>query len=907
MSSLKYVWIAVSVIIVLLLIKCNQETLREEAIISRAGDWLIPEPVSRKGSKGEFAFSSGTPILFEGNNAEKIALQFATELAPVTGSKASVLPLDKNTAAQNAIVLAIDPVVANGKSEGYELTITPEVVRITGVDAAGLFYGTRSLKHLMPPEVFGSEPITNLSWKLPCLKILDYPRFAYRGMHFDVSRHFQDAAYIKRLLDFMADLKLNRFHWHLTDDQGWRIEIKGYEKLTSVAGWRKPGSLEKGSRYINEAGLNGGFYTQDEVHDIIRYATELQIEIIPEIDFPGHCSAVNTAYPEFTAGNSGVVSASDEAMKFMKDVLDEIVELFPCKYIHIGGDEVGHGAWSKDPASMEKMRALGITEVRGLQDYITEELYRHLIAKGKKVVAWNEVQSHNAPKDIIIAGWSYAGAPTSAAKAGYTTIATPIKSCYLNYNPVQDEPNVLAHEYYDVSYEKCYNYEPVSPELTAEQASNFIGGQSCLWTEYIPRQKDVEWLTFPRLLMLAEVFWSQKERVKNQDVFMERVGRYNLGFDIQGVHYRVDPPLVLNPIDNSGVNLKACFFKTEQEIALVTPPQNYRTLYSHNAELDVGEWQEYKTPIKFNDTDTISVVNIRDDGHSSVPKEIHAIRYDRIEKSTLEPGLWSAYIEGQWQSLPDLRFSKTKPNITPVTEVNLELAKRETHYAIHFIGFISIPKTGLYTFGLGSDDGSVLDIGSVRVVNNDGLHGFRVAKGSALFEKGLYKLQIGFFQGTGDANLKVNVEGPGIELQELPTAWLFRNAEYSQPNRIIIETTLPQHQNNSPQMAFDSNPNSMFWSKRAPTKDDHFTVTFEPSRFIESISVATGKVGSKNDILESGTLWGLNSEGEQLRLAEFIDGTATAEPNMELTGIVIKVNKEQEVWLAIHEIELKTR
>ena len=393
----------------------------------------------------------------------------------------------------------------------------------------GFLYALQSLEQLLPAAVYGTEPAPDAAWEVPCVKIADAPRFAYRGMHLDVARHFFSVDEVKRYIDVMAIHKLNTLHWHLTDDQGWRIEIKRYPELTAVGSIRKATVVRKewgtydGTPY-------GGFYTQDEIRDVVKYAADRGVTVIPEIDLPGHMLAALTAYPELGCtggpyevwGRWGVADdvlcpGREKTFEFLEGVLTEVMELFPSEYIHIGGDECPKVRWEKCPRCQAKIRQLGLkddgehTAEHYLQSYVTDRIGKFLAQHGRRIIGWDEILEGRAPSDAVVMSWRGSEGGIAAAKLGHDVIMTPNSHFYFDYYQSLDtdaEPFGIGGY---IPMEQVYSYDPAFPELTPEQQKHILGVQANLWTEYVLSDEHLEYMLLPRLAALSEVQWCQPE------------------------------------------------------------------------------------------------------------------------------------------------------------------------------------------------------------------------------------------------------------------------------------------------------------------------------------------------------------------------------------------------------------
>lgn len=439
-------------------------------------------------------------------------------------------------------------------NEGYEIEVTKKEIKITGTEK-GIFYAFQTLQELFPLVKTGVI-------KIPCCKIKDYPRFPYRGMHLDVGRHFFPAPVIKKYIDYLAYHKFNTFHWHLTEDQGWRIEIKKYPKLTSVAGFRNgtiigryPGKGNDNTRY-------GGFYTQEEIKEIVKYAADRYITIIPEIEMPGHSSAAIAAYPELSCfpneptkipanitwngSREGkqvpqswgifedVFCPSEYTFNFLENVLDEVMQLFPSKYIHIGGDECPKANWKRSEFCQNLIKEKGLKDEHGLQSYFIQHIEKYLNSKGRNIIGWDEILEGGLAPNATVMSWRGEQGGIAAAKEKHNVIMTPEAYCYLNFSQTRNEDSLTYPGY--LPLEKVYNYEPVPKELNTEQGKFILGAQGNVWTEYINNPKLLEYQVLPRMSALSEVLWSPKEK-KDFINFKKRLPQMYKRYEQWGASY----------------------------------------------------------------------------------------------------------------------------------------------------------------------------------------------------------------------------------------------------------------------------------------------------------------------------------------------------------------------------------
>jgi len=506
---------------------------------------------------GRFTLTAQTSILTVGGGKamSQLARQAACILRPATGYELPIGRAERDGVQPDAIVLSTGCKKKTLGPEGYELTVTPRGVHIRANKPAGVFYALQSLRQLLPPEIEHSTPVKK-KWPIPCVKIQDVPRFAWRGMHLDICRHFFGPDDIKRYIDHLARNKCNTFHLHLTEDQGWRIEIKKYPKLQSIAAWRKGTDvhalLPDGKVGPGDDCRYGGYLTQDQVRELVAYAAERFITVVPEIDMPGHCVAAIAAYPELSCfakptkvstqwgiRKDILCAGKEKPYTFMENVLKEVMDLFPSKWIHIGGDEAPKGHWKKCPRCQKRIADEGLADEAELQSYFTRRIATFLQKHGRTVIGWDEILEGGLPKSVDVMAWREPQYIIDAAGAGHTTVAAVNSYGYFNY---RQELGAGPGARYNpkpgrgLPLSQTYSLEPTDG-LGAKYHKNIVGVQGSVWTEYIPTWNDVEYLLFPRLLAMAEVAWSPKEKVPfNQ--FASRAKKHVRRLEIRNVNYR---------------------------------------------------------------------------------------------------------------------------------------------------------------------------------------------------------------------------------------------------------------------------------------------------------------------------------------------------------------------------------
>ncbi|MBL0024987.1 MAG: family 20 glycosylhydrolase [Saprospiraceae bacterium] len=518
--------------------------LASNLLIAQRNVSIIPQPVSLQINQGAFVIDNSTAVKFNTADKElKLAVNFFSAAIRNISGKTLLL----NDVAKNNIVFKIAKTNGIG-DEGYTLNVSPSSITIVANTKAGVIYGIQSLLQTLPAIR------TNEVLQVPCMSITDFPRFKYRGMHLDVSRHFFSPEFVKEYINLLASYKMNTFHWHLVDDQGWRIEIKKYPLLTSVGAWRVDQTdkvwASRPQAKTGEAATYGGYYTQEQIKDIIKYAAERNVTIIPEIEMPGHVASAIASYPALsctqqqqlplTGGNysgmsSNYCAGNDSVFTFLENVLTEVIALFPSKYIHIGGDEVEKGPWKVCPKCQTRIKSSHLENEDGLQSYFIKRIEKFINSKNRKIIGWDEILEGGLAPEATVMSWRGEAGGIEAAKAHHDVIMTPGSPVYFDHYQAGPEGEPLAIGGMN-TLKKVYDYEPIPKELNAAEAKYVLGAQANLWAEYITTAEQVEYMVLPRMLALAEVVWSPKEN-KNWENFNERLKNHFKAFGQRGLHY----------------------------------------------------------------------------------------------------------------------------------------------------------------------------------------------------------------------------------------------------------------------------------------------------------------------------------------------------------------------------------
>jgi hexosaminidase len=525
---------------------------------------IIPQPDSLIAKSGTFQITNETRIILQTNDAQTAAVAklLSSQITQTTGMKlftevslpkiAKVDPKTKKVIPTPPItnaILFVRPTTVMPE-DNYELLVESNLVTITASASQGYFYALQTLFQLLPPEIYSTELVTGLKLPMPCVSIKDKPRYEHRGFMLDVGRHFMPIEFVKKMIDLLAMHKMNVFHWHLTEDQGWRIEITKYPRLTQVGSVRDE-TVEGKMTYNQPLKFDGkphkGFYTQDQVREVVKYAEERYVTIIPEIEMPGHALAALAAYPELgcTGGPYGVAKIwgviedvycpTEKTFKFIEDVLTEIIEIFPSKYIHIGGDECPKTSWKQSKFCQDLMKAQGLKDEHELQSYFIKRIDKFLTSKGKKLMGWDEILEGGLSPNATVMSWRGTQGGIDAAKQNHDVVMTPNSYVYIDYYQSHAAFEPLAIGGF-LPLEKVYSYEPTPTELKPDEAKHILGAQVNLWTEYVATPEQAEYMAFPRACALSEVTWTPAVN-KNFGDFGRRLETHFKRFDVMKINY----------------------------------------------------------------------------------------------------------------------------------------------------------------------------------------------------------------------------------------------------------------------------------------------------------------------------------------------------------------------------------
>lgn len=693
--------------------------------------------------------------------------------------------LKQNNGAVTANSIVLTSAGTDGlPADGYRLTISPQQIIIAG-KGAGLFYGIQTLIQLIPAN-------RTATVNLPCVQIEDYPRFGYRGLMLDVCRHFFSVEFVKKYIDLMAAYKLNNFHWHLTDDQGWRIEIKKYPKLTQIASQRAQtviGNYHDRTPQQYDNTPYGGYYTQDQIREVVKYAADRYINVVPEIEMPGHSQAALAAYPELSCDPSqtykvaetwgvfhDIYCPSDKTFAFLQDVLTEVMDLFPSKYIHVGGDEAPKDVWKKSEYCQKLIKKLGLKDDKTsskedkLQSYFIQRMEKFVNSKGRSIIGWDEILEGGLSPNATVMSWRGESGGIAAAQQNHNVIMTPGSGgLYIDHAQGKNEPLSIGG---NEPLTKIYSYNPIPAVLTPDQQKYIAGVQANLWTEYIPTESKVEYMILPRVLALSEVAWSPLANKNYNDFANTRLPGHLSKLDDARFNYHV--PTAIGGVDTIlfgstlNVNLKpsvagATVYYTIDgyDPGLTDMPFTVPMTY----DVPQDQYRELKTIV------------ITQSGKRS--QITHAVMYNKSPFASVNyqgtgKGLKYELFSGDFTSVTQLNDEAASIDTgTTQTFTTSAFKKNIKGFGVIYNGFIRIDSDGVYGFTTSSANGSTLLIDGQPVVDNDGKHGVFDQGGSVPLLKGYHKITVKYFDAGNSGSLRVFMTLPGKPKGELTPDTLY--------------------------------------------------------------------------------------------------------------------------------------
>ena len=734
---------------------------------------IIPKPQTLVQGEGAFRINGKTCFYASTPEAKTVASFFASKITRSTGN---AMVVNDSETKKNVISLLIDASL-DVNNEGYTLDITPSAVTVKAKTPHGLFYGMQSFMQLLPAEIESPEVVQNIAWSVPCVTIKDEPRFEYRGIMLDPCRHFMTVEEVKRNLDVLALFKINRMHWHLTEDQGWRIEIKKYPKLTEIGSVRIEG---EGHKY-------GGFYTQEQIKEVVAYAAERFITVIPEIEIPGHEMAAIAAYPELCCtgeqhtpriiwGVEDIVlcAGKEYTFEFFEDVFKEVVELFPGEYVHIGGDECPKTEWAKCPLCQKRIREEGLFAKDGhsaeerLQSYFVQRIEKILAKYGKKIIGWDEILEGGLAPTATVMSWRGEAGGIASANLGHDVIMTPNSNgMYIDQFQGDSKIEPVSIGGYTLP-KRIYDYNPIPDTLAKENKGHFIKGVQCnTWSEYMYTNEIREYRTYPRILALSEIAWTEVKN-KNYDDFERRMNNACVRLDGHNITYHIPQPE--QPFGSS--NFVAFTDKASLEFKTTRP---IKVVYTTDGTDPTPESAVYESPIEFTESGTLKIRSVLPSGKMS------PVRVITVEKQTLapakelsskKPGLNMQVAEGMYLETSRLADAKdwksstieTLREMTRAVRVGGSMRGVNPHAAIA-TGYIEIPEDGVYYF---SSELEEVWINGKKLISNKGeVKRFSRNDSSIALSKGLHELKAVFLghiiggwpSNWNDGSIRIRKEG----------------------------------------------------------------------------------------------------------------------------------------------------
>ncbi|WDF54673.1 family 20 glycosylhydrolase [Mucilaginibacter sp. KACC 22063] len=728
---------------------------------------IIPYPKHLEAGNGVFAISSKTTIGVPGQFANE-GKQLNDILSKTIGKPLAIV---KST---NAGIL-FKYSAAITETEGYELTVNPKQIVIAAKEPAGAFRAVETIRQLLPADI--EIPVRHATLNVPAVTIQDAPSYNWRGVHLDVSRHFFSVSYLKKFIDLLALYKMNTLHLHLTDDQGWRIEIKKYPKLTEEGAWRtfnnqdtacmkmaetNPDMAIDQSQIIHRNGktLYGGFYTQQEMKGVVAYALARHINIVPEIDMPGHMMAAINAYPFLTCNGENswgklftkpICPCNESTFEFAQNVFTEIMDIFPSKYIHIGGDEVDRSDWAKSDACKALMEKEGIKDLPALQSYFINRMEKFFNAHGRKMVGWDEVLEGGVTPSAIIMYWRVwvPQAPIKAAKNGNQVVMAPGNPLYFD------------NKYDKNSAKNIYFFNPIPAGLNEEQAKLIIGAQAELWSERIPSEKRADYQLMPRMTALAELLWTNDQ--SKYDSYVQRSIAQFPRLDALHVNYRMP--------DLDGMIDTKVFVKSET-VTVKAPLPGMTVRYTNDGSLPVATSPILNNYV-INKPQDLKIATFTKEGRRG---DVYTIKYKQqdyvpAKKAEANEGIKVFYYPGEFNGTTKIPESTSGIQQFTVNGIVVPKEVNAPSFGLRYKGYINVPQTGIYTFFLTCDDAGVLRIDDQLTIDNDGMHSPVEKSGQAAMQKGLHPFELNFVEGGGGYTLKLQYSLNGSAPADVPANW----------------------------------------------------------------------------------------------------------------------------------------
>jgi hexosaminidase len=728
---------------------------------------LIPYPASLVAGQGQFRITEKTVIVTEDP-------KFNQEAGLLNALIAGYLnkPLrEASKGGGNRIVLRASSSTFPG---GYQLKVSPQEALLSAQDGAGMFAAVQTIRQLLPAQEHAVVRGKQLS--LPAVQIADHPAYGWRGMHLDVSRHFFSLDYLRKFIDLMALYKFNKFHLHLSDDQGWRIEIKKYPKLTEEGAWRtfnnqdsaciakskdNPDMAIDPKHIVQKNGktMYGGFYTQAEMRGLVAYAAARHIDIIPEIDMPGHMMAAINSYPFLTCNGENkwgttfstpICPCKESTYEFAQNVFTEIMDIFPSKYIHVGGDEVDRSSWESSNLCKEFMKAHNLKTSAELQSYFINRMEKFFNSKGRQLIGWDEILEDGISPTAMVMYWRswVPQAPVKAAKNGNKVVMSPGNPLYFDSPPDKN------------SIYNVYHFNPVPANLTPQEAKNIAGAQANTWAEMIPTEQRADYMIFPRMTALAERLWTNKDDYAG---YLKRLNKHYPRLDALGVHYRL--PDISGLVENNVFTTSALLQPTA-----VLPGSSIR--YTTDGSLPSKQSSLLDQPLKIQQDTYIRLAAFTQAGARGDIYDLHYKKQEAVapvQVATPQAGLLCNFYPGSYKSVK-LLTGKGEREFT-VEKLIVPAEAKADAFGLKYTGYLDVPEDGIYSFFLICDDGGILNIGGKEVVNSDGWHPPVERSGQVALKKGLQPFLLNFVEGGGGFTLNLKYSLNGSTPAEIPAAW----------------------------------------------------------------------------------------------------------------------------------------
>lgn len=728
---------------------------------------IIPEPKEVAFDEGQFEITAETQLIYKG--LDKGALQTIESFMKLVNQAAGFeLTINDQTPINNYILFQIQT-LEQPSPEAYEIRIEPTHVQINATTSKGLFYALQSLRQLLPIAIEEQIQIKEAKWSVPCLTIKDYPQFDYRGLNIDLARHYFPVEFIKKQLDMLALYKLNALHMHLTDDQGWRLEIKNYPKLTSIGSTRSKTLIGHGANppFQYDDRPYSGFYTQEEIKDIIAYAQQRHITIVPEIELPGHSLAALASYPQLgcTGGPYEVATrwgvfedvvcpGKDSSYEIIENILAEVAELFPGEYIHIGGDECSKVRWRHCPHCQNRMKSYGLANENELENYFIQRVQGIVNKLGKKMAGWNEIMKDSTLSDATIILWQDDASYQHAVQNNNKIIKSSNNYLYFDHYQAAPQDHPLAIGGY-TPLKDVYHYQVFADNLEEEAHQSILGLQANCWTEYMPDEDKLEFMLYPRLLAFSEVAWGNEQQKdwpefnRKLDCHLERLEKLDVNF-----FYEVPKPVA---------NSESLNFIQPTTLSFKTISDKYSIRYTTDGSEPNLSSRLYTQPIPVNSSGTIKAITINEETGKHSKTEIFNLNQLEYQKATspkdLQQGLNCKVYKGRFKTVKEIKNTNIDRE-GPVLNTYIPDTIYRESFGLILSGYFKSEEKGIYEFELNSDDGSALYIGTSLVVNNDGIHGSKAEKGAIALREGMYPITLFYFQTTGYSQFNLNAKFP---------------------------------------------------------------------------------------------------------------------------------------------------